>query len=227
LTHEFQHLINQNEKVVRQGTFPAGAMDENVGINEGLSQLAEEICGFDFDNGNTLLVDVCNDYLSRPEEHEFFDFFAAGLGYGQGFLFFKYVREHFGDSTIRAIVTSEQVGKANLDAILPPGFDETFRRWSVANYATNLGGSVPSIYRYPSGFRTDGSYDAGQLVGVRTFPMGSGTNDSELLGAWGVTYLTFDSGNGQNLQLTVQSAPGSPLGAIFESAAGIFTSFDE
>ena len=45
LAHEFQHLISQNEKVIRQGTFPAGAEDENVSLNEGLSGLAEEVCG--------------------------------------------------------------------------------------------------------------------------------------------------------------------------------------
>jgi hypothetical protein len=228
LAHEFQHLINQNEKIIRQGTFPAGAQDENITINEGLSQLAEEICGFDFDSGNTLLADVTNDYLSRPEEHEFFDFFAAGLGYGEGYLFFKYVREQFGDSTIRAIVTSPNVGKANLDSLLPPGFAETFRRWTVANYATNLSGSVPSIYRYPSGFRTDGTYDAGQLVGVRSFPMTNNrSNDSGPLGAWSVTYLTYSGGNGDDLKVTVQTAPGSPVGAIFEAVDGAFTSFDQ
>lgn len=227
LVHEFQHLINQNEKISRQGTFPAGAQEENVTINEGLSQLAEEICGFDFNSNNTLLVDVCNDYLRRPEEHEFFNFNAAGLGYGQGYLFFKYVREHFGDSTIRAITTSPQVGKANLDALLQPGFAETFRRWTVANYATNLGGAVPSIYRYPSGFRTDGSYPAGQLRGVQTYPMGGGTNGSGSLGAWSVTYLTFDQGTGQNLTVSVETAPNSPIGALFESARGTFTRFDQ
>ena len=225
LAHEFQHLINQNEKIVRQGTFPAGAQDENVSVNEGLSQLAEEICGFDFDNGNTLLVDVCNDYLSRPDEHQFFDFFAAGLGYGQGYLYFKYVREHFGDATIRAIATSPEVGKANLDAQLPPGFDETFRRWTVANYATNLGGAVPSIYRYPSGFQTNGNYDAGQLVGVQSFLLSS--EGFANLGAWSVAYQTFPGGSGDDVRLIVDTAPGSPVGVVVEAARGTFTAFDE
>lgn len=226
LAHEFQHLINQNEKIVRQGTFPAGAMDENVTVNEGLSGLSEEICGYGFDVSD-LLVDICNDYLSRPEEHEFFDFFAAGLGYGEGFLFFKYAREQYGDQVIRSIVTSPQVGLANLDAQLPNGFAENFRRWTVANYATNLSGQVPKEYRYPSGFRTDGNYGAGQLVGVRTFPMGTGQNRTDPLGAWSTQYLTFSDGNGDDLRLDVATAPNSPVGVVFEAVEGTLTSFDQ
>lgn len=227
VAHEFQHLINQNEKIVRQGTFPSGAVDENVGINEGLSVLSEELCGFNFDSQNDFLVDACNDYLSRPEEHEFFDFYAAGLGYGQGFLFFKYINEQYGTETIRRIVTSPSVGKANLDAILPNGFDENFRRWTVANYATNLSGAVPSEYRYPSGFRTDGTYTAGKLVGVGGSTLRSGQNQTDPLGAWSSQYLRFTQGNGSGLRLDVTTAPNSPVGAIFEETQGTFTSFGQ
>lgn len=229
LTHEFQHLINHNEKVVQQGTFPQGAeQGENVSINEGLSQLAEEICGFDFNNGNTLLVDVCNDYLTRPESHEFFNFRAAGFGYGQSYLFFKYIREHYGDATIRALTDSPAVGKANLDAQLPNGFAENFRRWAVANYATNLNGNVPAIYKYPSGFRTDGTYSAGQLSGVRlnSLTNNSGT-DVDSLRAWSAAYLSYSGGNGDDLTLQVESAPGSPVLAVYEALQGTFSSLDQ
>lgn len=224
IAHEFQHLVNQNEKVARQGTFPEGARDENISVNEGLSGLAEEVCGFDVNSGNSLLATVINDYLGRPEEHEFFNFFKTGAAYGQSYLFFKYVREHFGDQTIRAIVTSTQTGKTNLDQRLPQGFSETFRRWTIANYATNLGGSVPSIYRYPSGFRTNGSYPAGQLQGPRSFPL-SVNRENELggLNAWSASYLFYSGGNGADLRLTVEGAPGSPVGAILESQQGAFT----
>jgi hypothetical protein len=228
LAHEFQHVINQNEKAIRQGTVLADPQDENVTINEGMSQLSEEICGFDLDHGNTLLADVINDYLSRPEEHEFFDFFAAGVGYGEGYLFLKYVREQFGDETIRNIVSSPSVGKDNLDAQIPVGFDEAFRRWTVANYATNLSGNVPDIYRYPSGFHTNGSYQAGDLVGPRAFPMANNRdNSSPDLGAWSAAYLSYSGGDGSDLSLTVQTAPGSPIGVIYEPLEGSFGSFDQ
>lgn len=227
LAHEFQHLINYNEKVIQQGTFPAGAQDENVSINEGLSQLAEEVCGFDFDQGNTLLVSVTNDYLSRPEEHEFFDFFAAGVGYGQSYLFFKYVREHFGDATIRAIVDTPAVGKANLDRHLAPGFAEVFRRWTIANYATNLSGNVPAIYRYPSGFRTNGNYNAGQLVGPYMYGLSNNTtNKIPELGAWSVSYSAYAGGNGGDLNLAIQSNPISSAGVVYEALRGTFSRLD-
>lgn len=228
LSHEFQHLVNQNEKVTQQGTHPAGATEENVSINEGLSGLAEEVCGYTLASGNVLLAAVINDYLNKPERHEFFDFFQAGFGYGQGYLFFKYVREHFGDGVIRAICTNPGVGLTNLDANLPVGFEETFRRWTIANYTTNLTGPVPNIYTYPSGFKTNGNTPAGQLAGVKTFPITSGqANTSSSLQAWSTSYQVFTGGTGAPLNVTVESAPGSPIHAIFEQTGSQFTSLSQ
>ncbi len=228
ISHEFQHVINQNEKVNQQGLNPPGAQQENVSINEGLSGLSEEVCGYTFESGNDLLVLVTNNYLQKPEQHEFFNFFAAGLGYGQSYLFFRYVREHFGDATIRALSADPDTGIANLDEHLPVGFAETFRRWTIANYATNLSGNVPSIYKYPSGFRTDGTYPAGTLVGVKTFPMNNNANNrTAALGPWSTTYLVLDDEPGSGLTATITPAGSSAYGVIFEQQEGQFTTFED
>lgn len=228
ISHEFQHVINQNQKVNQQGLNPPNAPTENVSLNEGLSGLSEEICGYDFESGNELLVAITNGYLTKPEKHEFFDFFQSGLGYGQSYLFLKYVREHFGDQTIRAISTDTKIGRESLDAHLPGGFAEIFRRWTVANYATNLTGQVPSIYRYPSGFKTKGDTPAGTLVGVKTFPMPNNQSTrSSLLQPWSATYLSLQSEPGTGLTATINPAGGSPYGLVFENIAETFTSFED
>lgn len=229
ISHEFQHLVNQNQKVNQQGLNPAGAQSENTSLNEGLSGLAEEVCGYSLDSGNTLLADVVNNYLEKPERHEFFDFFEAGLGYGQTYLFFKYVREHFGDQTILNICTDSGTGRANLDKHLSLGFAEVFRRWTIANYASTLSGSVPSIYRYPSGFRTDGNFAAGALVGVNTLPMSNNqSNSTNDLKPWSVAYLVLDNEPGTGLSATILPASAvSPFGVIFEATADQFTSFQD
>ncbi len=227
LAHEFQHLICENQKVIRQGTFPAGAREENVSLNEGLSELAEEVCGFTLENGNDLLADYINDYLSRPEDHEFFNFNATGVGYGQGYLFYRYIMEHYGTNTIRALATSANVGMANLDAGLPNGFAENFRRWTIANWATNLSGA-PAIYQYPSGFRTNGTYAAGSLTGVIPFELTNGQSaSSPNMGAWSVAYFTYAGGNGRDLSLSVNVPANSPAASIFEGSQGIFSRLDQ
>ncbi len=227
IAHEFQHLVNINQKLNQQGLNPPGATQEVVAINEGLSGLAEEVCGFTFQSGNTLLHIITNDYLRRPQEHSFFDFFKAGLGYGQGYLFFKFVREQFGDATIRNIATSPKTGKVNLDEQIPGGFGEAFRRWTVANFATNLSGT-PLIYRYPSGFRTNGTYATGQLVGPKTFPLSRNQNNgSAALNAWSTNYLVFDQGNGSELQIQIQPANNSPFGLILEQIQGTYSRLDQ
>lgn len=228
ISHEFQHLVNQNEKLNQQGANPAGAVDENIMVNEGLSGLAEEVCGFTLQSGNTLLAAVTNDYLEKPERHEFFDFFESGLAYGQGYLFFKYVREHHGDQVIRAICTNPGSGLANLNNHLPNGFPETFRRWTIANYATNLTGQVPGIYRYPSGFRTNGTFPAGTLVGVNTTSMTNNqANSTNALRPWSCSYQILESKPGSGLSTRIEPAGGSPFGVIFEGTRDQFTSFDE
>ena len=228
ISHEFQHLINQNQKINQQGLNPANAVDENVSVNEGLSGLAEEVCGFTLNSGNNLLLAVLNDYLEKPEQHEFFNFGRAGLGYGQSYLFFKYVREHFGDQTIRNICTDTGSGLANLDKHLPNGFPEVFRRWTIANYATNLSGGVPPIYKYPSGFRTNGTYPAGTLVGVKVNAMGNNaTNPTNALRPWSCNYQILESEPGVGIQATVNPASGSPYSLIFEGNKGQFTSLEQ
>ena len=226
LAHEFQHLVCENQKVIQQGAFPAEAEEEKISLNEGLSELAEEVCGFTLEYGNTLLADYINDYLSRPEEHELFNFNATGVGYGQGYLFYRYILEHHGSSTIRSLATSNRVGMDNLDRELPNGFKETFWRWSIANWATNLAGA-PSIYTYPSGFRTNGVYPAGELTGIIPFDLRSGeSSTSPKMGPWSVAYFTYAGGSGHDLSLTVDVPPNSPAGSIFEAVQGSFGRLD-
>lgn len=228
VSHEFQHVINLNEKLNRQGQNPSNAVDENISINEGMSGLAEEVCGYTLESGNSLLALMINNYLIAPEEHEFFNFYRKGVGYGQSYLFLKYVREHFGDQTIRAISTDTRVGMESLDANIPIGFPEAFRRWSIANYTTNLSGSVPSIYRYPSGFQTDGSYPAGVLVGVRQNPVSTGGSVvSGGLYPWSVAYYTVEGGTDNGVSAKVKAAEGSPYGLVFEKTADHFTSLHQ
>lgn len=228
ISHEFQHLINQNEKVNQQGLNPTGATEENLTVNEGLSELSEEVCGFTLQSGNELLAAVCNDYLKKPQDHKFFNFNETGNGYGQGYLFFKFVREHFGDSVIRSICTNPGTGLANLDAKIPIGFAETFRRWTIANYAGNLAGAVPAIYSYPSGFKTNGAYPAGDLVGVATQPMTNNQeNGSGAIKAWSTRYLVLDGGSGAGLTAEILGALNSPFGVLFEQNRGTFTTLQQ
>lgn len=228
LSHEFQHVINQNQKVNQQGANPTNAQEENLTVNEGLAELSEEVCGYTLETGNELLALVINNYLEKPQDHEFFNFFQGGLSYGQGYLFFRFVREQYGDEVIRRLSTDTRTGRPNLDAHLPGGFAEVFRRWVIANYATNLGDSVPSIYRYPSGLRTNGTYPAGTLVGVKTFPMAANRDTSSAsLRPWSASYLTIENKTGSGLRATITPADSSPYGLLFEQTEGDFTQFND
>lgn len=227
LAHEFQHMLNHNAKVYQQGTFPAGAVAEVVAINEGLSVLSEQICGFSLEAGNnTFIFAVVQRYLINPGAHSFFNFFEVSQDYGQGYLFFRYVMEHFGVQTVRNIASSTGVGLANLDQNLPGGFAEIFRRWTVANHATNIGGPVPDIYRYPSGFRTDGAFPLGSLPGVRfeTIPANGNVNSANLK-AWSAQYGKVEGGDGTALGVQVVLHTLGGAGLVVERPGGTFSNF--
>ncbi|MCA9797261.1 MAG: hypothetical protein KC910_35870, partial [Candidatus Eremiobacteraeota bacterium] len=131
IAHEFKHMISYNTKVIRQGTFPAGAPFENLSIEEGLAVLAEQLVGYTMEQGNSFQFTVVRNYLQAPQSFNFFTFSTSNSGYyGQGYLFFRYVLEQFGQQTITNIATSTSVGLANLNQNLAPGFAEVFRRWT-------------------------------------------------------------------------------------------------
>ena len=184
--------------------------------------------GYSLEAGNSILFSFVSSYLSSPESHEFFDFFETSPSNAQGFLFFRYIQEQFGDQAIRDIVANPETGILNLEAQIPGGFSENFRRWSIANFATNLSGPVPEIFRYPSGFQTDGTFPNGTLPGVNTITLTNDTTTStEDLLPWSVAYLRFNADTGAGLAATVTPAGASPFGLLLENVVGQFGAFAE
>ncbi|MGE0489053.1 MAG: hypothetical protein AB7S38_07540 [Vulcanimicrobiota bacterium] len=227
IAHEFKHMISYNTKVIRQGAFPANAPFENLSVEEGLAVLAEQLIGYTMERGNSFQFIVSRNYLQAPQNFDFFTFSTSNAGYyGQGYLFFRYVLEHFGQQTITNIAMSTSTGLTNLNQNLAPGFAEVFRRWTVANYVCNLGGTPPTIYTYPSGFRTQGNIPAvGTLPGpaVLNAP-NSGTFSTPVQGNWSAAYVGYQNGNGTALEITFTPPANSTQQLLFENPTGTFTS---
>ncbi len=225
IAHEFQHMINYNQKVIRQGQFPAGAQSENLSVNEGLSVLAEDIAGYTLNSGNGFQFSVVRSYLNAPQNFSFFRF--TNFEYGQGYLFFRYVFEQFGSQTITSISTSTEVGLTNLNANLVPGFQEVFRRWTIANHATNLtGANLPNEFRYPSGFQTNGTFPGlGTLPGPAflTAPT-NGNFTTPTQDPWSAAYLRYAGGNGTALTLQFTQPADVTTSLLHESPTGSFSS---
>ena len=123
LAHELQHAVHWN-------TDPS----EDTWVNEGLSELAATVAGFD-------QASIYRYLLSRPTSLVHWPLSPAGSGasYGAASLFMHYLMEHYVDGNdLRPLLKEPADGIAGITAYLKAsGYDATFREvfrdWAVAN----------------------------------------------------------------------------------------------
>ena len=167
--HEFQHMISYNQHVLIRGN----AEGEQVWLNEGLSQFAEELGGrllgdgpgqgqassrlVQFSIGNILNA---NEYLLNPESH-FLIMPGSSTGTleerGAAWLFVRWLADHYaadsnGTSLTRQLVGTALLGAANVEAATGSTMNQLVPLWQMANYLDNLPGFTPADPRlaYPS-----------------------------------------------------------------------------
>jgi immune inhibitor A len=141
LAHEFQHMIHW-----------ALDRDEDTWVNEGLSELASQVNGYDV--GASALAFALNPDTQLNAWTELED---AAAHYGASYLFFSYILERRGPAIIRQLVSEPANGIAGVEAVLwpapiegpggilaeppwlqaaqaPASFLDLFADWTIANY---------------------------------------------------------------------------------------------
>jgi immune inhibitor A len=125
LAHEFQHMIHWNND-----------RNENTWINEGLSQLAMTLNGYNAGGHESI-------YLAQP------DLQLTSWGntpneslphYGASYLFMSYFLDRFGEKAMRQFVADPANGAQGFDDILAGSnlrFEDVFADWLVANLLQN------------------------------------------------------------------------------------------
>ncbi len=127
LAHEFQHMIHW-----------AVDRDEDTWVNEGLSELAGHVNGYDVGGSDWLFTATPDTQLTTWPELE-----DSGPHYGASYLLLTYFLDQYGRDAIRYLVEQAANGIAGFDATLarvdPDGrrFKELFCDWVIANYLQN------------------------------------------------------------------------------------------
>ncbi len=123
LAHEFQHMIHWAED-----------RDEPTWTNEGLSELAAEVNGYDV--GDSDLI-----FSFRPDTqlNAWPDLEDSAPHYGASYAFLSYFLAQYDEAAVRQLVDEPENGIAGFDAVLAdldPGrtFDDLFADWLVATY---------------------------------------------------------------------------------------------
>jgi len=164
--HEFQHMINTGQRYILQGDL--NSPDEELWLNEGLSHLAENLCGYD--DQNTARV---KRYL-HSQVH-------AGTSLVQGpatlaergaaYLFCRYLADRWpGDAFTRSLIGGPAAGPTNVAQATGEGFNQLFKDWAAAIYlddrdldGDNQPDDLGPAYRFTShNLRTDFPYPDGE-----------------------------------------------------------------
>ncbi|MGQ9627796.1 MAG: hypothetical protein ACUVV0_12940 [Anaerolineae bacterium] len=123
LAHEFQHMIHWNVDV-----------NEDAWVNEGLSELASMLNGYDVGGSQWAFErrpdTQLNSWADDPD--------SAMPNYGASYLFMFYFLERFGDEALRQLVSSQANGIQSFNEVLAARgtgltFDDLFADWLIAN----------------------------------------------------------------------------------------------
>jgi len=123
LAHEFQHMIHwYNDR------------NEDTWLNEGFSELAMHLNGFDVGGSEwTFATNPDTQLNSWPEGPG-----AAGANYGAGYLFTSYFLDRFGADATQSLVAHSENSFASVNAVLDElgagsNHEDFFGNWIVAN----------------------------------------------------------------------------------------------
>jgi immune inhibitor A len=124
LAHEYQHMIHWYNDA-----------NEETWVNEGLSELAMDLNGYDTGGTENVFArkpdTQLNAWGDSPNE--------SIAHYGGSFLFMSYFLDQFGEEMMREVVAHPANGADGFDAVLVDRgtsyrFDDVFADWLVANY---------------------------------------------------------------------------------------------
>ena len=123
LAHELQHAVHWNAD-----------RSEDTWVNEGLSELASSIAGYQPDSFSRYLLSPKTSLVNWPLDSR-----QTAPHYGGSYLFFQYLSEHYGNpGNLRPVVSEPEDSTKGIDAYLKALgskaiFREVFRDWVVAN----------------------------------------------------------------------------------------------
>ena len=223
LAHEFQHKLHHDNNV-SDNRGPHGW------FNEGLSMLAIHVCGYTVNSGQIIdwaIDGQLTDYLAAPNlsavPMDGNRFFTNQTQYGNSFLFFLYLYEHYPAGLGKRIYDRAQQGERNRIRLIEHAtgeeFEHTYTKFAIANFVDGVYTDDPNLFDSRFRYNTidlKGTVNLWtgtiKLPGVATgeFPVNGvypATSIHRPCIPWGCDYVTFGNGDGRDLDLTLYSDP--------------------
>ncbi|MEE9574152.1 MAG: T9SS type A sorting domain-containing protein [Candidatus Neomarinimicrobiota bacterium] len=191
LAHEFQHMI-------QYGNDPG----ELTFVNEGLSEIAEYVCGYGVRSNGRYTQNTNVNLLSWDQTGDVLE------DYSRAAFWTLYLHEQFPDGILMDLVNNHHSDWTSLDATfrardINRGFWDVLNEWLVANYVNGNASDTKYTYQYsPLSKPTPVSTYVGN-------PNGAGTGTLFPLGA---EYIKFSGGS--DLNITFQADNGIKIYAL-------------
>lgn len=222
-THETQHLINFNWKVLENDL----AFLETLWLSEAEAHMAEEFSGDLVDAvGDMSLADQLYEpnfgraarYLEAPQDFSLTTVDGGGdLGErGAGWLFMRWIADQYGDFILRKLTQAAPFGVENVEAQTGEPFFRLFADWSVAVWADDQ--NIPNLsrrYTFPkwplrSIIRIEPAGGGDPVYALQplqqTFAQFRNGSISEFMAASSAFYVELDAaGDMTDLQLTLSA----------------------
>lgn len=186
LAHEFQHMIHwYNDR------------NEDTWVNEGMSDLAMYLNGFDVggaDMAYSQKPDTQLDAWADPKEGNI-------EHYGASFLFMTYFLDRFGEDLTKAVVASSKNGIAGFnDALAKAGrserFNDIFTDWIIANYLNRRDADPSGRF----GYKKLDPYPPAVSETYRRFPVSASAQVSQ----YGADYIRLQGRGSLTIDFTGQ-----------------------
>lgn len=193
LAHEFQHMIHW-----------ANDRNEDSWVNEGMSELAFILNGFDaggMDIAYSQQPDTQLTTWGDPSE-------GNAEHYGAAYLFMTYFLERFGEDLMKAVVASPKNGIAGFDEALeqagrPERFEDVFADWVIANYIDASDADPEGRY----GYDMIDLFDMSVAKSHRRYPASEAADVNQ----YGADYIELRTKAGVALTIDFQGDAETPL----------------
>lgn len=124
IAHEFQHMIFYNQQVLNNNR-----LDNSTWLNEGFSQLAEDIAGYGYKDG------VANElyaFLDNPQDTSLLLWEGQDRDYNMSYLFARYLNDRFGSRIIDGVHSIGGNYKNAVETYTGLSFRRIFRDFAFA-----------------------------------------------------------------------------------------------
>lgn len=146
LAHEFQHLINYNEKTIKRG------VKEDQWLNEARSEYAPTLLEYNADYKDSYLSKRVNEFLAHPSD-ALLDWRGRSVDHASASMFIHYLVDRYGEEIVTYMMQANSVGAGSIDmAILALGhnesFSDVFRDWLITVYVNSMVEGTNENFKY-------------------------------------------------------------------------------